>query len=110
MEHLDVIDVDSELVGDDLRPGRLVALPVRRRPRHDLHGAERLEADRRRVPASDRIADRAEDAGRRKAAHLVVRREANSHLLRVAPFPSLGLVDLDRVEIQQLEQSVEAAW
>ena len=47
VEHLDVVDVDAELVGDDLRPRGLVALAVRRGARDDLHGAERLEADRR---------------------------------------------------------------
>ena len=84
VQYLDVVDADAELVGDDLRPRRLVALAVRRRAGHDLHRAERLEADRRAVPAADGIADRAEDARRREAAHLVVRREADADLLRVA--------------------------
>ena len=51
VNHLDVIDSDAELIGDDLREGRLVALTVRRRARDDLDGAERLEAHRRGVPA-----------------------------------------------------------
>jgi hypothetical protein len=84
MEHLDVVDAHAELVGDDLRPCGLVALTVRRRSRHDLHGSERLETDRRGVPAADGVADRTEDARRREPAHLVVRRESDADLLRVA--------------------------
>ena len=88
VQHLDVVDADAELVGDDLRKRRLVALAVRRGARDDLHRAERLEADRRRVPAADRVADGTEDARRREAAHLVVGREADADLLHVAARPS----------------------
>ena len=76
-------------------------------PMTDLHGAERLEADRRAVPASDRVADRAEDARRSEAAHLVVRREPDPDLLRVAARTARLLLGPDRVEVEDLEQPVE---
>ena len=99
---------DAELVGDDLRERRLVALAVRGRARDHLHRAERLEPHRRRVPATDGVADRAEDARRREPAHLVVRREADADLLRVTARTTRRLIRADRVEIEQLEQAVEA--
>ena len=109
MDHLDVVHADAELVGDDLRERRLVALPVGRGPDHELDRAERLEANRRRVPASHRIANRAENARRREAAHLVVRREADADLLDVTARASRGLIGADRIEVELLEQPVEAS-
>ena len=45
VNHLHVVDVDAELVGDDLREGRLLALAVRRRADEHVHLAARMEAD-----------------------------------------------------------------
>ena len=61
VQHLDVVGRDAEHVGHDLRPGRLVALAVRRGARDHVDGAGRQARDRRRVPAAGRVADRAED-------------------------------------------------
>ena len=89
--------------GDDLRERRLVTLAVRRRPSHDLDGAEWLKANCRRIPAANGITDRAEDARRREPAHLVVGRETDADLLRVAALASHRLVCANGCEVEMLE-------
>src|SRR5204863_3825430 len=107
VQHLDLVVADAELIGDDLRDGRFVALTVRRRPDEDLHGSGRKEANRRSVPAAGAVADRAEDAGRSETAHLEIGREAYPELLRVATLAAPGLLLADRVVVEQLERRVE---
>ena len=107
MQHLDLVVADAELIGDDLRDGRLVTLAVRRRPDQDLHGSGRKEANRRSVPAAGAVADRAEDAGRSETAHLEIGREADPELLRVATLAAPGLFLAHRVVVEQLERRVE---
>ena len=92
MEHLDVVVVDAEPLGHDLRPGRVVALAVRGRPGEHLDRPGRQAADRGRLPAAGDVLERAEDARRREAAHLDVGREADAELLRVAALAPLGLL------------------
>ena len=67
-------------------------------------GRQRIVAG---LPAAGRVADRAEDARRCEAAHLVVGRESDADLLRVAALASRFLVGLDLVEIEPFEQLVE---
>ena len=107
VQHLDLSRVDPEQVGDDLRPRRLVSLPVRRGACHDLHRAEWLEPNRGRLPAACRVTNRGEDAGRRKTAHLVVGGEPDTELHRIVPLSTRSLVGTDRVEVEHLEQLVE---
>ena len=64
-------------------------------------------ADRRRLPAAGGVANRAEDARRCEAAHLVVGREADADLLHVAPVAARLLLRLELVEAEVLEELVE---
>ncbi len=64
-------------------------------------------ADRRRLPTTRRVPDRAEDPRRRQTAHLVVGREADADLLGVAPVTALLLLGEQGVEAEVLEQLVE---
>src|SRR5256885_6196091 len=107
VQHLDVVEADAELVGDDLRHGRLVTLSVRRGADQHLDGAGRQEPDRRRVPAACSVADRAENAGRRESAHLDVGREADAELLRVTLLAPLGLLLAYVVVVEDLQRRVE---
>ena len=107
VQHLHLGGIAAELVGDDLRPRRLVALAVRRGAGDDLERAGREAPDRGRLPASRRVADRAEDPRGCEPAHLVVRREADADLLDVASLAPRLLLGLELVEPEVLEQLVE---
>src|SRR5581483_8650422 len=103
-----LVDLVAEPVGDDLRPGRLVALSVRRGAGQDLTRAGREAADRRGVPAARAVADRTEDRRRGEAAHLDVGREADAQPLRVVPLPALALLVAKLGVADLLERGVEA--
>ena len=102
------IDVDSELVGDDLRPGGLRAgregdVPVTTCT--EPSGWKRIVAASHLRPHSGSHRGCGTAQGR---ISLYVEKPTRPP----APSPRarpLGLVGLDRVEVQQLEQSVEAA-
>src|SRR5207248_8032776 len=85
----------------------LVRLAVRRGADERLDGARREAADRGRVPAARPVADRAEDPRGGEAAHLVVGREADPELLRVAALAAFGLLTAQRVVVEQRERVVE---
>src|SRR6185436_6452219 len=104
---LDVLDRDAEAVGHDLRERRHVTLPVRRGADEDLHGSRRQAADRGRVPAAGPVANRSEDARRREPAHLDVRREPDTELLRVTPLAPVGLLLAEGLVADELERLVK---
>ena len=81
VQHVDVVGADAELVGDDHRPRRLVALAVRRGAGDDLHLGRRQHPHRRRLPAAGRVVQRGEHPRRGQAAHLEVRRHADAEAL-----------------------------
>ena len=102
MEHLDVLERDAEPVGDDLAPRRLVALAVRRDARDDLDLAGREHADAGALPAAGAVVERAEDAGRREAAHLGERRDADAELDRVVALAAALLLGAQLVVAEEL--------
>ena len=61
VDDLDLVDGDPDPLGDDLREGRHVPLPVRRGADQDLNGSGRKAADGGCVPAAGAVADRPED-------------------------------------------------
>ena len=66
---------------------------MRGRTRHDLHLAGRQHPDRRRLPATGAVGQRAKDARRGDAAHLGERRDPDAELdavLALAPLDLLG--------------------
>src|SRR5688572_19986533 len=52
MDDRDIIQADAQLVGDDLRKGRLLPLPVRRRARQDRYFPGWLQAHTAILPHS----------------------------------------------------------
>ena len=72
MLNVDVVDRNAELVGDDLRKRRLVALTVRMRPGEDGHLAGRMHAHLARFEQARACAERAGDIRRREPARLDV--------------------------------------
>ena len=73
VQHVDVLDRARRVVSATIIDQHgLVALAVRRGAGDHLHLAGRQHADRRRLPAARRVAQRREHAARRQAAHLDV--------------------------------------
>ena len=107
VQHVDVVDRDAELLGDDHRPARLVALAVRRGAGDDLHLAGGEHAHRGRLPTTGRVLERREHAARREAAHLDVAREADAEVLRGSGGPPLGLLGAHVLVADHLEGAVE---
>ncbi len=83
VQHLDVLERDAQPVGDDLAPGRLVPLAVRGGAGEHLDLAGGQHPDAGVLPAAGAVAQRAEHARRRQAAHLGERRDADAELDRV---------------------------
>src|SRR6266536_6222887 len=100
--HLDVLELDPERVGRDLRPRGLVALPVGGRPGDHDHLAGRQAADRGRLPAAGPEVRRGEAPRRGAAARLDVGRQADAELPRVAAPPPLGLLAAQALVVGEL--------
>ena len=92
VQHLDVLERDAEPVGDDLAERRLVALAVRGGAGDDLDLAGGQHPHARVLPAAGAVVERAEHPGRRQAAHLGERRDADAELDRVAGLAALLLL------------------
>ena len=101
---LDVLERDAERVGGDLAPRGHVALPVRGGAGDHLDLAGRQHPDAGRLPAAGAVGQRAEHPGRRQAAHLGVRRDADAELHRVLPLAPLGLLAAQLVVAEQLQR------
>ena len=88
----DVLHRDAELVGDDLRVGRLVALALRLGAHRDDDLAGQVDLDVGRLPhrRAPALADRADPLRGRDAADLDVGRQADAEELAagLAPRPS----------------------
>src|SRR4029077_2330292 len=108
VEHLYLVELVAEPIGDDLRPGGLVPLAVRRGARQHLARPGRQAADRGRVPAARTEADRAENRGRREAAHLDVGAESDAQPFRVVEVAARALLGAELLVAGLLEGGVEA--
>ena len=108
VQHLDVLERDAELVGDELAPRRLVPLAVRGRAGDDLDLAGGQHPDRGLLPAAGAVGERAEHPGGRQAAHLGEGGEADAQLHRVVRLPPALLLGAQLVVAEQL--AAPAAW
>ena len=92
MQDLDVVGIDAELVGNDHRPRRLVALPVRGRAGDDLDLAGWQEADDGVLPPTGAVVQTGERPARGQATDLDVGAQSDAELLGVTGCPALGLL------------------
>ena len=97
MDHLDVVDGDAELVGHEHRPGRVVTLPMRRRPGADDRLAVRPDLDGAVLTLGDAVGD------------LDVARQADAELTVPAGGAALPLVGPQLVVAGHLEGEVEGS-
>ena len=104
VQHLDVLERDAELVGDELAPRRLVALPVRGRAGDDLDLAGGQHPDGGVLPAAGAVGQRAEHPGRRQPAHLGEGGEADAQLDRVVRLAAAALLLAQLVVAEQLQR------
>ena len=107
VQNLDVVGRDAETVRHDLRPGRLVALTVWRRPGLHDHLPGRQALDRCAVPPAGRVPQRAEDVRGSEPAHLEVGREADPELLRIASISAVALFRAKLVVLDHGERLVQ---
>ncbi len=80
VQDLDVLEGDTQPVGDDLAEGRLVPLTVRAHADDDLDLARREHAHARVLPATRAVVEAAEDTAGRETAHLGEGRDADAQL------------------------------
>ncbi len=104
VQHLDVLERDAELVGDDLAPRRLVALAVRRGAGDHLDLAGGQHPDGRRLPAAGTERQRAEHPRGGQAAHLGEGGEADAQLDRVVRLAAALLLGPQFVVADQLQR------
>src|SRR4029453_15057981 len=102
---LHVAHADAELVGDDLRERRLLALTVRRRADEHVHLAGRMKSYDRAFPEPSLESDRPRNLWRPEAADLDVGRDADAEILAL-PSPCL-LLGAKRVVVDVLQRFVE---
>ncbi len=107
MDDLDVVDVDADLVGDDLREGRLFALTVRRGADEDVDLAARVEADDRALPETALEADRAGDLRWPEPADLDVGADADAQIAALLAQPRLLVAQILVADV--IERLVERA-
>ena len=105
MDDGDIIDGNAEAVGDQLREGRLVALPMGVGARENLHRADRVDANFRAFPKADAGAQRAHGRRGRDAAGLDIGGNADAAQQSLAGGFGLALVDVGVV--RQLQRLVE---
>src|ERR687893_381953 len=84
VQHLDVVGIDAEPVGHDLRPRRLVPLPVRRGAADDLHLAGGQHAHAGGLPPACGVVERRQHPAGGEAAHLDVGGDAEAAVPGVA--------------------------
>src|SRR6266545_7693817 len=93
MDYPDLVDLDAQRGGDELRPGGLVALAVRRGAGDHRDGPVRLDLD---------TADLGPEAG-----HLDVGRQADAELEAVAAGAPLGLLPPESLVAGELQGTVQ---
>ena len=91
----------------DLRPRRLVALAVGRRPGDHLDGAGGQDPHGGGLPAAGPEVERGQDPAGGEAAHLDVGGDADAEVLGVPRVPAALLLRPDVVVTDQLERPVE---
>src|SRR5438128_10586735 len=104
--HLDVVGAYTERVGRDLRPGGLVALPVRRCSGEHLDGAGRVHADARAFVATPAHAQSRVGLRWGEPADLDVARDADAAI--VAARFRLGAALLEALVIGHRQAAVRA--
>ena len=108
VQHGHVVERNAQRIRGDLRPRRLVPLPVGGRTGDDFDLARRQTSNDSRVPAAGPVAQRSEDLRRCEAAHLHIGGEADPELLRITSFPTRLLLFAELVVVNHLERAVEA--